>query len=237
MNIYDPKTKKQIKKHRLYNVGPLVTVKDLKTLETGMDIFVEAKGLHNDKWFSFFKNYLSKCNLLPFPFEEQLQFILILSNRNIQTQIVKRLRSIDSYNPSTDPIPYSSLPQNLMSYIRKKQEELVVLKKEIREGAFFKNNIIGVYLNREYSDEIAELLKYLKIDIIIFAGKEKLKIKFHNFEPKFYEIQGKTIHIDDIFTILIDYGGKPEKKDNMYTLNNYISQGDLIEIIKSNIYE
>ena len=57
------------------------------------------------------------------------------------------------------------------------------------------------------------IFRHLKIDIVIFANGSNLKIKFHNFKRKFYEIQGKTVDLDSFMNILIDYTGKPKEEN------------------------
>ena len=233
MNTYDPKLKKHIKNRKLYNVGPLVTMDNIDKIETGWDVFIEMKHL-DDKWFYFIQHHLTRCEMLPFPFEEQLQFILLSSTPNIQTQLIKSLKKITTYNPNTDPIPINELPNNLTNYILRKKEELISIKMDLNQ-IFHKNNIIGIYTLKQYSKELENIFNYFKIDILIFANQNKLMFKINNYEPKFYEIKGKNIDIENILSILMDYGGKPKQNNDFYELENNIEKGELIDIIKTNI--
>lgn len=235
MKVYDPKRKKHVRKIKLYNVGPLTTVENLNEIETGLDVFMALKKDFKDKWFLFLKNYVQRCNFLPFDFEDQLNFLILVCNENSRIELLKKLRSISEYDPNTDPIPYDKLPHNLLKYIKTKQNYLSIIKKDIKENLFVEKNIIGIYTELTYSKELVELYDYLKIDIIIFSNNNELKIKFNQFDKKFYEIQGKDIDIKNIFEVLYDYGGKPQKENDFYTMSNTIEKGELIELIKNNI--
>ena len=95
--------------------------------------------------------------------------------------------------------------------------------------------MIGIYCELDYSKELEKIFRHLKIDIVIFANNSELKIKFHNFKRRFFEIQGKTVDMDSLINILVDYGGKPKEEEGFYIMLNNISKGDLIEILKTNI--
>ena len=236
MKKYNPELKKYMKKHRFYNTDPLVYVDDLEDIETGYDIFMATRNFPDDEvWHPFIQNHLEKFTPMPFPFEEQLPFILFVSSEQMQISIVKHLKRINGFNPSIDPIPFDKLPTNIVSYITKKQEELKIIKKQIHDNTFFEKNIIGIYCDLDYNNELDRIFRHLKIDIVIFANGSNLKIKFHNFKRKFYEIQGKTVDLDSFMNILIDYTGKPKEENGFLIMQNTISQGDLVEILKSNI--
>lgn len=235
MKTYNPQLKKHTRKMKLYNVGPLVTVDNIDKIETGIDTLDALKNKNNkDVWLTFVKNHITRFNSLPFPMEEQLPFLYYICNDEMQVQLCKQLNKISSFNPNTDPIPFDKLNDSLRNYLYKKQQLLTNINQIIKKEMFVKKNFVGIYYPEDFQIEIFNLLKFLGFDIIIF-NKNKLDLFIDDREPKFYEIQGKKINIQNILDLLEDYCGKFKKNENRYSYENSLEKGDLLSIIKDNI--
>lgn len=235
---------KKYKKKKVYSPikDPYIVSNELakKDNVSGIEIFMEMLGLNENPWMIFYKDVL-KGDCFSFqPPQFRLENIIYLTqDEGMQKRIYSELMDIPGYNPLIHKVPTNFLTQNLKTYIRKLQTEIILNEKYTKKNLFIlENDIFNIPCTLSTDKRFQKINFKNGYGILLYLGYNKITIT-PNFnlitEDKKYRIQ-----LNKVFdTIIHSFPDSQLTKNKEIVINftNFSTEtiNEIIEIIQNNI--
>lgn len=238
---HDKETGKQYNKKTRYSgiPYPYIVVPDKSDLLTPYDLYRKVAMNKNGYWLDFAQYHIFRNEIIDGkPITEQLQFYLLGLEESTKNQIITELSNL-GYNPFIDNIPFEDLTENISKFLIKRKEIIRQTYDIFTKNLIIEKNALILPLKKQLTDLEKEIIFKLGVGCLIIFENKKCEITINEIKKSFYEIKGKTIKTDNIYSILKQLNTNwiiDKEKVYLHNFKNTDSLEDIIEIIKLNIF-